>query len=826
MKRARRAAMSRAALRVAWYRLRSTFRDRWGGYLAVTLLVGLVGGLALGAVAAARRTQSSFPAYVASTSPSDLTVLTGLYIPAAGYAGFDPALLSKIAKLPHVRRVESYAGLNVAVLARGGAPAGSPAGLPGSVDGEFFGQDRVTIIQGRMANPARADEVVIDAEGTPSQAHVGEVVPLGFYTNAQDAQPGSGRPGTRPYLRIDVRVVGKAIFSDELVQDAVDTGRDGGALFTPALTRRLVRCCASFTESAIRLDGGASEVAATEARIEQLLPRGFPVEFYVTSLTEAKAERAIEPASIALGVFGGIAALAALLIAGQVIGRQLRLDAGELDTLRALGAGPAATVSDGLPGVLGAVVAGSLLAVAVAVALSPLAPLGSVRAVYPYPGIAFDWTVLGAGVLVLIGVLSAVAVALAYRRAPHRAAPRRQRARAERSAVVRAASASGLPPTAVEGIRLALDPGTGRNAVPVRSAILGTALAMIVMIATITFGASLDTLVSHPALYGWNWTYALSSGNATYISRSRAAALLDHDPAVAAWTGVYYGTFKIDGLTVPVIGASPDAPVGPPVLSGHALQAAGQVVLGAATLAQLHARVGGYVTVQYGAVRRARLRIVGTATLPSLGIDSTLHTEMGTGAVLPYQLIPGAASSQPDEILVTLRPGANLAAARRALQRLVPAFNGGQVIPVQRPAEIVNYRSMGTTPVLLGAALAAGAVTALGLTLMASVRRRRRDLALLKTLGFTRRQLATAVAWQSSIAVAAGIVVGVPVGIALGRFLWDLFARQISVVPEPTVPGWPVILIAVGALVLANIVAAVPGRVAGRTPTALLLRAE
>jgi MacB-like periplasmic core domain/FtsX-like permease family len=362
--------------------------------------------------------------------------------------------------------------------------------------------------------------------------------------------------------------------------------------------------------------------------------------------------------------------------------------------------------------------------------------------------------------------------------------------------------------------------------VPVRSAMLGAALAMIVTVATVTFGASLDTLVSHPALYGWNWTYALSSGYPTYVPRARAAALLDHDRSVAAWTGVYYATFKMDGLTVPVIGASPDAPIGPPVLTGHGLQAPGQVVLGPATLAQLGKHVGDEVTIGGPGVRRNRLKIVGTATLPSFGVYGTLHTEMGTGAVLPYQLIPGAAASRPNGIYVTLRSGADRAAAARELQRLVPAANGGEVLAVQRPAEIVNYRSMGATPAYLGAALAAGAVAALGLTLFASVRRRRRDLALLKTIGFTRRQLAAAVAWQSTIAVAIGAVVGVPLGIALGRFLWDLFAREINVVPEPTVPGPAVVLITVGALVLANIVAAVPGRMAGRTPTALLLRAE
>jgi hypothetical protein len=814
--------VSRPAFSVAWYRFRSTFRDRWGGYLALVLLLGLIGGLALGAVAAARRTQAAFPAYIASTNPSDLTVLTGLYEPATGYAGYDPALIRAIARLPHVRRVESYAGLNAAILGPNGSAVSPPVPLPGSIDGEFFSQDRVSIVEGRMSDPARPHEIVIDAKGTPPQVHVGDVVPIGFFQVAQAA----GQPGGRPYLRLDAKVVGKAMFSDEVVQDEVDAGRDGGALFAPAVTRRLLGCCTSFTETGIQLDGGAAQVPATEASIERLLPKGFPVEFYVTSLTEAKAQRAIEPASIALAVFGGIAGLAALIIAGQVAGRQLRAGAADLDTLRALGAGPAATVGDGLPGVLGAVVAGSLLAAGVAVVLSPVAPLGSVRAVYPDPGIAADWLVLGAGAAVLIAVLAAAAVVLAYRRAPHRAALRQQRQPAQGFAVARVAVQMGLPPSAVEGIRLAADPGAGRNAVPVRSAMLGAAMAMVVMIATVTFGSSLATLVARPALYGWNWTYALASGTPTFISRSRTAALLGHDPAVAAWTGVYYGTFKIDGLTVPVIGQSPGAPIGPPVLSGHGLQETDQIVLGPATLAALGKHAGDEVTVQSGAVRQARLRIVGTATLPSLGIYNTLHTEMGTGAVLDYRLIPGALTSQPNDVLVTLRPGADLTAQQRLLRRLVPPASGGQVIPVQRPAEIVNYRSMGDTPAYLGAALAAGAVVALGLTLMASVRRRRRDLALLKTIGFTRRQLAAAVAWQSSVAVAAGTLVGVPVGIALGRFLWDLFARQIDVVPEPTVPGLWVIVIAAGALALANLVAALPGRVAARTPTALLLRAE
>jgi len=185
----------------------------------------------------------------------------------------------------------------------------------------------------------------------------------------------------------------------------------------------------------------------------------------------------------------------------------------------------------------------------------------------------------------------------------------------------------------------------------------------------------------------------------------------------------------------------------------------------------------------------------------------------------------------PNAILVRVHGGTGSLSALRALERIAratstPLDNGITVVSVQRPAEIVNYRSMGNTPAILGMGLAAGAVAALTLTLVASVRRRRRELALMKTLGFTHRQLAAAVAWQSTVAVAMGTVVGVPLGVIIGRQLWILFAHQIDVVPTATVPTLTLVLIALGALALANLVAALPGRVAARTPTAVLLRSE
>jgi ABC-type lipoprotein release transport system permease subunit len=138
----------------------------------------------------------------------------------------------------------------------------------------------------------------------------------------------------------------------------------------------------------------------------------------------------------------------------------------------------------------------------------------------------------------------------------------------------------------------------------------------------------------------------------------------------------------------------------------------------------------------------------------------------------------------------------------------------------------VNYRSVGSTPVILAVGLAVGAILALGLTLASSVRRRRRDLAMLKTFGFTRRQLAAVVAWQSTTTALVGVVVGIPLGIVVGRELWTLFARSINAVPVPTVPVLSVLIVGVGTLVFANLVAALPGRSAARTPAALVLRAE
>jgi hypothetical protein len=849
--------MSTPALAVARYRFRATLPRRWGEYLSVVLLVGLVGGVAMAAVAGARRTQSSFPAYLAATRASDLQVQLYTVSSNVGFGGGDMSVA--LAHLHDVVHVGSAPTLLVAQLGPDGKalPSGAinnEVSMLGSTGGMYATVDRVAVSQGRLADPRRVDEIVATADAARiSGWHVGETISLGAF----DAQQALSSPAfnpltTPPAQRLSVTLVGLVVVPSEVVHDDVDRFPTF-VLATPALTRRL-GASAAFPTYGLRLAHGSRDVATVEREIIGLLPRGSVYSFHVTSVTVGQVERASKPEAIALGAFGGIAALACLIIAGLAISRALWANREDLDVLQALGAGPVARTADAALGLLVSVVAGSLVAVGVAVALSPVAPIGPARQLDRAPGIALDWTVLGTGLAVLVMGLGALTVALAVRRTG-RAFGRRAEYLARNGVVVTAVARTGLPPAAVAGLRFAFERGRGRTAVPVRSALVGAALAVTVVVATVTFGASLGSLDSHPDLYGWNWDYAITAPGGNNVPPV-AGRLLDQDRRVAGWAGYSFANAQFDGQTVPILLSRPGAGVQPPILTGHGLEGVDEAVLGAATLAQLHKKVGQTVVVSYGSPEDApvyvpptRLRIVGTATLPTIGNGGTLHPSMGTGALIATGIEPPAfqaALTQPDPNLngpsievVRLRPGTPAGTGRALVQRVAdaatkvtetdPATGGGStfvVQSVQRPAEIANYQSTGASPGVLAAGLAAGAVVALGLTLAASVRRRRRDLALLKTLGFTQRQVAAAVAWQASVAAVVGVVVGVPVGIALGRWLWVLFARQIFAVPQPTVPVLEVVLVALGALVLANLVAAVPGRMAARTPTALVLRSE
>src|SRR5205823_2295710 len=138
-------------VRVAGYRFRVTYRRRRGAYLALIMLVGLLGGIALGSIAAGRRTQSSFPAFVASVN------------------------------------------------------------LPAPAAARLLGW------------------------------HVGDVVPMGVYTNDQTMLPDFGQASVAPHERVDLKLVGIVVSPESVVADDVDAGVSTYLqIFTPALTRPLL----------------------------------------------------------------------------------------------------------------------------------------------------------------------------------------------------------------------------------------------------------------------------------------------------------------------------------------------------------------------------------------------------------------------------------------------------------------------------------------------------------------------------------------------------------------------------------------------------------
>ncbi|MGC1420482.1 MAG: FtsX-like permease family protein [Acidimicrobiales bacterium] len=836
--------------RVSWYWFRTSVSRRATSYLAIVLLVGTLGGLAMGSVIASRRTSSSFNVFLARTNPSDLNIVIGA-----------PDLTADLSKLPLVRHVAT-ADFYIGVIPVG--PAGrllSPKALNagevvtvGSLSGEYFTQDRVTVVDGRMANPSHRDQFVATTVAAKLMGwHVGESIPLNFYTGPQTSLPGYGTNKVKPTVSLTMTLVGTVVPNDDVVLDEVDR-YPTFVIFTPALSKMLVTKGFTYLDYGVQLTHGARDVSAVEREIIKALPRGTTYNFAVTSDVTSQVNRSIEPDAIALGIFGLIAALAALIIAASLIARLLQSEGENLSVLRALGATPRTVANVVVLGVLISVIAGAALALVVAVALTPLSPIGPVRTVYPLTGVHFDWLVLGLGFVITVAVLAAVSWALAWRGA--QSAQRNTRTGvASGAGLARRLGELGLPVTLVTGVRFALQPGRDRDAVPVRTALLGSVLAVTLVIATVTFGSGLSTLVSRPPLYGWNWNYALTGNGASIPPQS--VHLLKESSLVKAVSGVNFVPAQIDGVNVPSIVENARAAVSPPILSGHGLEANDQIVLGAATMQELHKRLGDTVMASYGGpqdypvyIPPRRLTIVGTATLPAVGSELTSHPSMGSGAIVPAGILPAAmakflhspypALNGPKMVFVRLKAGVSAATAMtflkhvdavgdKALYAVPDGLGEGDslaALPVQYPAEIENYRSIGDTPAILALVLAGGACGALGLTLLASVRRRRRELAMLRALGFSRRQLRSTIFWQASVAGATGVVVGVPLGIVLGRWLWTLFARYIDAVPEPTVPVVTVIVIAASALLVVNLVAMIPGRNASHVSTAQVLRGE
>ena len=199
--------------------------------------------------------------------------------------------------------------------------------------------------------------------------------------------------------------------------------------------------------------------------------------------------------------------------------------------------------------------------------------------------------------------------------------------------------------------------------------------------------------------------------------------------------------------------------------------------------------------------------------------DAALFTPAG------YRRIIGSQDNSGDwQLVVRFRPGVDRATVLSRLKRLEaresPSFGP------RLPAEIDRLQQIDQLPWEIGGFVAVAATAGIGYALVTAVRRRRRELAVLKTLGFRRRQIRATVGWQASTVTLVGLVIGIPLGIVVGRFAWRLVADGLGVSTATSVPALAVIALVPAALILVDFIAALPARAAARTRPAVVLRSE
>jgi hypothetical protein len=854
-----------------WVMLRAGVRVRWRGLLGLALLAGLVGAIVITAAAGARRTDTAYPRLLSWASAAQATVIVtnsesaeklpagqpaGTYFTAGGRAAeaVRRRYFAALARLPEVASAALATEYNMALPSPGGGVPDTGVSVLSSPDGSLgVTGDRPKVTAGRMLARRTAGEAVIDP-ALAGRLHLGPGGTLRLIGIPKDAD---GTADLKLAVPLTFRVTGIAVFDDQVVPTTATTAQPRVLLSAAFAATDAAVTMTNLPEAAVRLRPGAS-MAAFLRDADALRARyGIGAGDYTTvTLADqaAATERAIRPQALALAVFAALVGLIGLAVTGQLLARQLALDADEFPALRAIGMTRTQLAAGSLAPLAVATAAGAAIAVVSAVAASPLMPIGPARTAEPHAGVDADLAVLAIGfaVTALAPVFLAVPAAV----------------RAARPAVAGSAAAPApavLPPrprrfplsarvstagsvTAAVGVRMALAPGRGRRAVPARTALASTAVAVAAVTASVVFGTSLLGLVGTPARYGQNWDVKLDAGYAD-IPASYGARLTTGLAGLAGYALGNNGELSVDGMNVPAIGIDPvpgkNAGGYLTLLAGRAPAGAGEIALGAQTLRALHKGVGQTVRVRVtwrggvaGPPLTRTLRITGMAVLPAFGLPALAGTDLGSGAVVATALLSGITTNTGCDghvtcynyLLLRMRPGTDVGADAAVLRTRIAHSDcpPGQctVTADQRPGDIKNYAGVRDTPLILAAALALLAAGALVHVLVTSVRRGRRDLAVLKTLGFTRGQVRRAVAWSATALAAAALLIGVPAGVIAGRWAWALFAGMAGVGRTAVVQVPLVLLMVPATVLLANLIAGWPAWAAARMSPASALRTE
>ena len=805
-------------------RARADVRARPVSLILVTILVGLIGALAIAAFAGARRTDSAYARYRAAEDAPDAIVVRC----ASGFP-WSATDLAQIDRIPQVASSTVFGYTLAFVIDEQRkplffSPKDDGASLLGLRDPGDVASFHPRVLAGRL--PRSLDEVAVGyGETDLRRPSIGErivmrLIPKDRFT--PDRQPSPSDASAFP-----VKVVGRVLLPFEL------TGDQGEMMVAPgffAAHPEIFSCDAG----AYRLRSGSSDLPAFNAAVLKQQPDALLND---SSNEELFVSRTAHLHSIVLTALALLAALAGIMVLGQSLARRTSLGAIDTPVLRALGMTRRDIVWGATLPALAVAGGGTLVAIVGAYLASGSFPLGAAGIAEPDPGLRFDpfAVLLGVAVIVITTFLS---VAIPAR---HLASARsgvdgavEYRGAERHSPLASFIGRLPLPPPAGAGARLALEPGHGRSATPVRSTLVGLTIAITAMVASFGFSASMQHFGSDPALSGDDFDFATGHPFVGPAFQEQIVPLLEADPGIGDLDA---GNFQQSLVLAGQGGALKESvwafetlkgePLGTTMLEGRWPQDPDEIAMGRETLSRLGLRVGDTVTAT-GATTTAELTIVGIPVFPDFGFGPGL----GRGVAMTMD---GLRAFYPDATL-NLAIGNFTAGADRAavIARVQSGIPKGPLEDLTIGTADDN-QGLGTTikatlragslPLKLSLLFAFAAFATLVHLLLTSVRRRRRDLAILQTLGFRRGQIMATVAWQALILTGIALALGIPLGILTGRLAWSAFAYRLGVVPDPVIS--PLSLIVIPAVLLVSLLVATgPGLVARRTRPAAVLKAE
>jgi hypothetical protein len=354
---------------------------------------------------------------------------------------------------------------------------------------------------------------------------------------------------------------------------------------------------------------------------------------------------------------------------------------------------------------------------------------------------------------------------------------------------------------------------------PRTSALLGVTIAVATATATPTLLSSLHHLTSEPARYGETWDVLVSDplGPASAASVAERLRSIDGIEAAGGLTG---NTARIGSRDLYVYAIAPVDGVAPGIVPmirrGRSPAAPSEIALGSRTMADAGVDLGDSVELNY-LDSPHRLTVVGEAV-----INDGHEPIPGLGAIVtPQWLASVDNASYVSDFAIRFSPDAR----RDGVAAVEREFSGWTTRSVA-PHGVVNLERISGWPAVLAVLMATLAVVAFLHALVLTVRTQRRQLAILRALGSSRRQLAAGVIWHAVFLTVPAVAVGVPLGVVLGRAGWGVFARNLGVGSGPIVPPVSLVLAAVVTLAVTAILAVGPSWRAAHVGTTEALRAE